>query len=84
MGARRQVEVTERLRWVLELAGRTGQLRRGFIWGSYITNKIAPNDVDLMLVMAADFRWELCGLEAQRVFDCTLPEQELGATVMWV
>ena len=75
--------VTERLQHALECAGRTGQLRRVFVWGSYVTAKPEPGDVDIMLVMAADFRSEDGDEETQAVFDAERAENELGATVLW-
>lgn len=33
----------------------TGKLERVFIWGSYVTAKPDPGDVDLFLVMTSDF-----------------------------
>ncbi len=84
MGSAQRVEVTRRLQRVLELAQRTNRLRRVFLWGSYVTAKAEPNDVDVMLVMAADFRSELCDAETRKVFNCEAAEDELGATVLWV
>ncbi len=52
--ARRQW-LGERLRDVLTTAKTTGKLHRLMLWGSFITAKPAPNDLDLLLIMAADF-----------------------------
>jgi hypothetical protein len=38
------------------LAKGTGNLERFIIFGSYITTKAEPNDVDIVLVMADDFQ----------------------------
>ena len=83
IGSEQRKGVTRRLQSVLQLAERTGQLRRVFLWGSYITAKEAPNDVDLMLVMAAGFRSEACVGEVRQVSDCEVAEKQLGATVLW-
>jgi hypothetical protein len=45
----------ERLRDVIATAKATGKLSRLIVWGSFVTAKEAPNDLDLLLVMAADF-----------------------------
>ena len=42
--------VTIRLVRVYELAQRTGKLLRFVIFGSYVTTKPEPNDVDIILV----------------------------------
>ena len=47
--------VTARLIRIYELARRTGKLLRFVIFGSYVTTKPEPNDVDIILVMADDF-----------------------------
>ena len=39
--------LTNQLQRVIDLARSTGHLRQVFIWGSYVTNKIIPNDIDL-------------------------------------
>jgi hypothetical protein len=83
MGNSQRVAVAARLRRVLELAQRTLKLRRIFVWGSYVTARAEPRDVDVMLVMSADFLTELCDEQVHKVFDCELAESELGATVLW-
>jgi hypothetical protein len=50
--------VTRRLLHVLNLAKRTGCLKRFIIFGSYITSKPNPNDADVILVMDDAFEWE--------------------------
>src|SRR5262245_15785771 len=47
--------VTARLNRVYELAQKTGKLERFVIFGSYVTAKPDPNDVDNILVMRDDF-----------------------------
>jgi ATP-dependent helicase YprA (DUF1998 family) len=48
--------VTQRLRKIREVAVGTGALERLVILGSYVTAKLDPNDVDIVLVMRNDFR----------------------------
>jgi uncharacterized protein DUF6932 len=52
--ARRQW-LGERLREVLTTAKATGKLHRLILWGSFVTAKDVPEDLDLLLIMAADF-----------------------------
>jgi len=48
--------VTARLGHIYELAQATGKLVRFVIFGSYVTAKLEPNDVDILLVLRDDFR----------------------------
>jgi predicted nucleotidyltransferase len=47
--------VTSRLMLVYEVARSTGKLEHMVVFGSYITAKADPNDVDILLVMRDDF-----------------------------
>ena len=47
---RRQV-LASRLQELVSLARATGKLRRIFIWGSFVTDKPFPRDLDLFLLM---------------------------------
>jgi len=76
-------QLAQRLRHILEMAQGTGHLRRAFVWGSFVTAKREPADVDLMLVMSVDFRSEECSSSVRQVFDGEAAERSLGATVLW-
>ena len=52
--ARRQW-LGEQLRSLVALAKSTGQLARMFLWGSFVTSKEVPNDLDVLLVMGTEF-----------------------------
>ena len=60
---------TRHLAHVYELAKRTGCLQRLVIFGSYVTAKTEPNDVDVILIMDDTFRLERCPMEARGLFD---------------
>jgi hypothetical protein len=83
-GTPERLRVTERLQRVLALAERTGKLERVFIWDSYVTDKPAPGDIDLFLVMAPDFVSNDYTDETHWVFDSATAERLLGATVFWM
>jgi hypothetical protein len=51
------------------LASSTGKLRRAFIWGSFVTSKVAPNDVDILLIMDESFEVDGIAAAAKAVFD---------------
>jgi hypothetical protein len=78
----RQV-VTARLRRVYQLASSTGKLERFIIFGSYVTAKPNPNDVDIILVMRDDFRLSESDEAAAPVFHHLRAQAELKASVFW-
>jgi PAS domain-containing protein len=77
-------DVTERLRQVLVLAQSTGALQRAVVYGSYVTAKPEPRDVDIVIVLRDDFRVELCSHEQLAIFDHERGEMEIGASVFWI
>jgi hypothetical protein len=75
--------VSTRLLRIYELAKATGKLDRFLIFGSYVTHKPNPNDVDVFLVMAPDFNVEDSVGATRSVFSHARAEIELGASVFW-
>ncbi len=67
-----------------DLAKATGKLDRLVIFGSYVTTKPDPNDVDVILVMADDFKWRELAGEMRDLFDHQLAASEFEASVFWV
>jgi predicted nucleotidyltransferase len=83
-GALQRQLVTARLSRIYELARRTGRLERFVIFGSYVTAKPDPNDVDIILVMRDDFREQDLSEETLPVFNHLRAQRELGASVFWI
>ena len=75
--------VTARLRRIYELVRATGKLQRFIIFGSYITAKLEPNDVDILIVVGDDFRDQDYDPEVFPMFDHQRAQQELGASILW-
>jgi hypothetical protein len=73
--------VTARLVHIYELACATGKLVRFVIFGSYVTDKPAPNDVDIILVMTDNFQVAECDERTQSLFDHLRAQQIFGASV---
>jgi hypothetical protein len=71
------------LRELLRLAAATGKLRRVFIWGSFVTAKPAPNDVDILLIMEEDFEVDGIPTAAQTVFDSVRAKLLFKSDVFW-
>ena len=80
--ARRQW-LGEQLRNLLSLVKSTGQLSRVFLWGSFVTSKEVPNDLDVLLVMAADFSLEALPAYCRVVFDHVQARLSFHADVFW-
>lgn len=72
-----------RLRSVLELANTGGRLRRVFVWGSFVTAKPAPRDLDILLIMSEDFEVDRMPAPAQAVFDTTRAKLLFESDVFW-
>ena len=81
--ARREV-IARRLQRIHALAFATGHLARFVIFGSFITVKSEPNDVDIFLFMDDSFDVRQVSPEARLVFDHSAAQNLLGASVFWI
>jgi hypothetical protein len=77
-------QCTRNLRHILELAQRTGNLERLIIFGSYVSDKLAPNDVDVILVMNESFHPDEAPIEAVGLFIHSIAQTRFGASVFWI
>ena len=73
--------VTARLIHIHGLAQRTGKLLRFIIFGSYVTDKPEPNDIDILLVMTDNFDVPTCDERTQSLFDHLRAQEIFGASV---
>ncbi|HEV2802400.1 MAG TPA: hypothetical protein VGW12_18150 [Pyrinomonadaceae bacterium] len=73
--------VAARLAHIYELAQGTGKLERFVVFGSFVTAKPEPNDVDIILVMRDDFGEEDYEPDVFPVFDHLRAQRELGASL---
>jgi hypothetical protein len=83
-GSSQRQAVTARLSRIHELASRTGATDRLIVFGSYVTDKPDPNDVDVVLVMRDSFALSQCPAESLALFDHGRASAELGASIFWV
>jgi hypothetical protein len=83
-GTPERQSATERMLKVYHLAEATGALDRFVLFGSYVTAKLAPNDVDIILVMQDHFAVMDCDEETRRLFDHQQAQREFGASVFWI
>lgn len=79
----RRVWLSGRLRALLELAATTGKLRRVFVWGSFVSAKAAPKDIDLLLIMDEDFEVDRVDARARTVFDSVKARLLFESDVFW-
>ncbi len=77
-------DVTQRLIHIYTVAKATGQLKRFVIYGSYITAKPKPSDVDVFLVMKEGFEPNTLGEESKLLFENGEVHNKLGASIFWV
>jgi hypothetical protein len=83
-GTPERVAAGRRLAAIHRLALSTGKVRRFVVFGSLVTAKPTPGDVDVFLVMEDDFAVATVVGEAAAVFDHALADERLGASIFWV
>lgn len=69
---------------VVELARATGALMRLIIFGSFVTSKAEPRDIDIILIMRDDFDVTACDRETASLFNHTEAENRFNASVFWI
>ncbi len=84
VGSAQRTALALRLDRVYRVAQATGQLVRFVVFGSFVTSKAEPQDVDVFLVMADAF--DASGLtgDARLLFDHGAAQAHFGASVFWV
>ena len=76
--------VTARLQQIYQLAKGTEHLQQFLIFGSYITTKPEPNDIDIVLIFDDDFDITTCSVEVRKLLNHQQTETELGASIFWM
>ena len=66
-----------------ELAASTGKLARFVVFGSFVTAKAEPNDIDIILLMEDTFDLAAVTGEAALVFQHLEAHTRFGASVFW-
>ena len=75
--------VANRLSRIYQLAASTGQLARFIIFGSFVTAKTDPNDVDIIMLMEDTFDLGSVIGEAAMIFQHLEAVARFGASVFW-
>jgi hypothetical protein len=76
--------VARRLQRIYNLAMGTGQLARFIVFGSFITSKSAPNDVDIFMLMEDTFDVSQISGEAAVIFHNRAAQNWEGASIFWI
>ncbi|MCI0381275.1 MAG: hypothetical protein L0215_27130 [Gemmataceae bacterium] len=82
-GSAQRCAVAERLTRVYQLAVSTGHLARFVMFGSFVTAKSDPNDIDIVLLMEDTFDLATVTGEAAIVFQHMEADAHFGASVFW-
>jgi hypothetical protein len=85
-GSAKRIRAFATLQHLYELADRTGRLRRFLVFGSFVSNAAGPRDVDVdvVLIMDADFELEHASRESRTLFSHADAEARFGASVFWI
>jgi hypothetical protein len=75
--------VADRVAHIYQLANSTGHLARFVVFGSFVTAKAEPNDVDIILLMEDTFDVGLVTGEAALLFQHMEADAYFGASVFW-
>jgi len=80
-GTLRRTLIGQRLDRIYRLASSTGQLARFVVFGSFVTAKPEPADVDVFIIMEDSFELDWVVGEAAVVFDHEAAQNFEGASV---
>jgi len=72
------------LQEILQLTRSTAQLEAMYIFGSFVTAKTAPADLDLFMVMSRDFSSNTVEGRARLVFDRSRAAMVWGSYIYWI
>ncbi len=76
--------VGQRLERIYNLALGTGQMARFIVFGSFVTAKPSPEDVDIFMMMEDSFDVNQVSNEAAIIFDHQAVQNVIGASVFWI
>ena len=82
-GSVQRCAVADRLNRLYQLVASTGQLARFVVFGSFVTAKAEPNDIDILLLMEDTFDLASVTGEAALVFQHLEAQARFGASVFW-
>ena len=84
IGSDQRKALALRLARVHRVAQASGHLARFVIFGSFVTGKVDPNDVDVFLLMADAFDASDLNGDALLLFDHAAAQAHFGTSVFWL
>lgn len=84
-GSKRRKLIARRLERIHRIASQTSHLARFVVFGSFVTDKPEPNDVDVFMIMDDDFDLgSLIGEPRLLFVDHGGTQAQFGASVFWM
>ena len=83
-GTSRRKYLALRLRRIHRLAVQTDYLARFIVFGSFVTDKLEPNDVDVFMIMDDNFDVSRLSGESRLLFDHAAAQTHFGCSVFWL
>jgi hypothetical protein len=83
-GSRQRVAVAQRLERIYHIAVGTAELARFVVFGSFVSAKREPADVDVFLLMEDTFDVGQLTGEARVLFDHASAQAHFGVSVFWL
>ena len=76
--------LASRLERIFRIALDTNHLGRFVVFGSFVTAKAEPNDVDVFMIMGDNFDVGSLVGEAKLLFDHNAAQSHFGCSVFWI
>lgn len=83
-GSNRRKLLAIRLERIYQITAQTGYLARFVVFGSFITEKYEPNDVDIFMIMDDNFDMGSLAGEARLLFYHGTAQDYFGCSVFWI
>ncbi|MBM3995421.1 MAG: nucleotidyltransferase domain-containing protein [Planctomycetes bacterium] len=83
-GSSQRRTVAGRLERVHQIAHATGHVARMIVFGSFVTDKDEPSDVDVVIIMEDAFDPDQLAGEGKILFDNAAAQSHSGASVFWI
>jgi hypothetical protein len=83
-GSAARIGAIATLKHLHDLVVRTRCLRNFYVFGSFASRGAEPRDVDVLLIMSADFKVEAGPRESRTLFSHANAQARYGASVFWI
>jgi len=83
-GTLQRLAMARRLENIFKLASSTGAVSRVIVFGSFVTAKPDPNDIDVFMLMENTFDVSELAGQVALIFDHRTAQDYEGASVFWI